>query len=216
MSRRLMLRNASGGGGILPPEYQQVEWIGSISGSYITLPDMNFTQNSVVKCLFRKTTAANSEEALFSAQGTKTCIEIGFLKGNKIFAYSANGTSSTITDSLIYNDWVDYTAVYQSTAPTKKATAIINGTTINGNDGSGVNATGSARCALFGIRSSPSIISTFCVAQLASLVLVLEGVLTLNLIPCYRKSDNIIGMYNTVSQTFFAGTGTFTKGADVN
>lgn len=40
----------------------------------------------------------------------------------------------------------------------------------------------------------------------------------LDLIPCYRKSDNEIGMYDLVSKTFFTnqGTGTFTKGADVN
>ena len=38
------------------------------------------------------------------------------------------------------------------------------------------------------------------------------------LIPCYRKSDGEIGMYDTVSRTFYtnAGTGSFTKGADVN
>lgn len=37
------------------------------------------------------------------------------------------------------------------------------------------------------------------------------------LVPCYRKSDGEIGMYDTVSKTFYtnAGTGTFLKGADV-
>ena len=36
-------------------------------------------------------------------------------------------------------------------------------------------------------------------------------------VPCYRKSDGEIGMYDTVSKTFFTnqGTGTFLKGADV-
>lgn len=36
-------------------------------------------------------------------------------------------------------------------------------------------------------------------------------------IPCYRKSDNVIGMYDIVREQFFtnAGTGTFLKGADV-
>lgn len=44
-----------------------------------------------------------------------------------------------------------------------------------------------------------------------------NDVLVFNGIPCYRKSDNVIGMYDTVSNTFFAnsGTGTFSKGADV-
>lgn len=39
-----------------------------------------------------------------------------------------------------------------------------------------------------------------------------------NFIPCYRKSDGEIGMYDTVSKTFYtnAGTGTFLKGEDVN
>ena len=37
------------------------------------------------------------------------------------------------------------------------------------------------------------------------------------LIPCYRKSDGVIGMYDTARNIFLtnAGTGTFTKGADV-
>ena len=39
-----------------------------------------------------------------------------------------------------------------------------------------------------------------------------------NFIPCYRKSDGEIGMYDTVSKTFYtnSGTGTFLKGDDVN
>lgn len=38
-----------------------------------------------------------------------------------------------------------------------------------------------------------------------------------NFVPCYRKSDNVIGLFDTVNQTFYtnAGTGTFTKGNDV-
>ena len=43
------------------------------------------------------------------------------------------------------------------------------------------------------------------------------GNIALDLIPCYRKSDNEIGMYDTVNQTFLTnqGTGTFVKGGDV-
>lgn len=39
-----------------------------------------------------------------------------------------------------------------------------------------------------------------------------------NFIPCYRKSDNVIGMYDLITQTFYenAGTGTFLKGNDIN
>ena len=36
-------------------------------------------------------------------------------------------------------------------------------------------------------------------------------------VPCYRKADSVVGLFDLVSNTFFtnAGTGTFTKGADV-
>lgn len=41
-----------------------------------------------------------------------------------------------------------------------------------------------------------------------------DSVLVRNFIPCYRKSDNVIGLYDTVEKQFYtnAGTGTFTKG----
>ena len=44
-----------------------------------------------------------------------------------------------------------------------------------------------------------------------------DSVLARNLIPCYRKSDGEIGMYDVVNNVFYTnqGTGTFTKGADI-
>lgn len=44
-----------------------------------------------------------------------------------------------------------------------------------------------------------------------------NGVAQVDLVPCYRKSDNEIGMYDLVSNTFLtnSGSGSFNKGADV-
>ncbi len=41
--------------------------------------------------------------------------------------------------------------------------------------------------------------------------------LVLKFIPCYRKADGVIGMFDVVSRNFFvnSGTGTFLKGEDV-
>ena len=38
-----------------------------------------------------------------------------------------------------------------------------------------------------------------------------------NLVPCYRKADDDIGFYDTVTETFYtnAGIGSFTKGSDL-
>lgn len=45
-----------------------------------------------------------------------------------------------------------------------------------------------------------------------------SGTLISKLIPCYRISDNVIGVYDTVSNTFLtnAGTGVFGKGANIS
>lgn len=44
-----------------------------------------------------------------------------------------------------------------------------------------------------------------------------NNVLIQNLIPCYRKSDNVIGMYDVIENIFFAnaGQGTFLKGNNI-
>lgn len=54
-------------------------------------------------------------------------------------------------------------------------------------------------------------------ARIYSLQIIENGSLVRDFVPCYRKADNEIGMFDLVSNTFFtnAGTGTFTKGADV-
>lgn len=44
-----------------------------------------------------------------------------------------------------------------------------------------------------------------------------NGTLVREFVPCYRKSDNVIGMWDKVNKQFYTngGTGTFTKGGDV-
>lgn len=45
----------------------------------------------------------------------------------------------------------------------------------------------------------------------------IDGTSIRNFVPCYRKSDGVIGLYDTVGAVFYTdiGTGSFTKGADV-
>lgn len=44
-----------------------------------------------------------------------------------------------------------------------------------------------------------------------------NGVLQKEFIPCYRKNDGVIGLYDLVNNAFYtnSGSGTFTKGSDV-
>lgn len=69
----------------------------------------------------------------------------------------------------------------------------------------------------YGINyGGPSTIAKLYGAKISKKV---NGVITLmrDLIPCYRKSDSTIGLYDLVNNQFYtnSGSGTFTKGPDV-
>lgn len=73
---------------------------------------------------------------------------------------------------------------------------------------------------LFGINSGGSLDSqqqSFIIKKFAIYNNYQDAQPSLYFIPCYRKSDNEIGMYDTVSKTFYtnSGTGTFLKGHNV-
>lgn len=60
--------------------------------------------------------------------------------------------------------------------------------------------------------------STYSSAKLYKAQIYSGDVVIRNFIPCYRKSDNVIGMYDTVEEKFYTnqGTGVFIKGPDVD
>lgn len=200
MSRRLMLRNASGGGGILPPEYQQVEWVGKTTGSaYLWLNNIVLKNGDVLKFVLKKTDSLTSEQAFFG-QANTGMPAIQNPSGSAFEAYIQNGTyrwwkynnigfSAAISSSALAEfDIVEYTL--SSYKDTEYATLF---------------AYRADRYLWFGKmfdvefrRSDNSVYAKY--------------------VPCYRKSDGEIGMYDIVSGAFFAnvGTGTFVKGADVN
>lgn len=69
---------------------------------------------------------------------------------------------------------------------------------------------------LFALNNSNSMIEPSRI-KLYSFRIYENDVLVREYVPCYRKQDEVIGLYDTVTKTFFtnAGSGTFIKGADV-
>ena len=72
-----------------------------------------------------------------------------------------------------------------------------------------------ARC---GENAYPTYANHFFTGRLYSYSLELNGTLVRNFVPCYRTLDNEIGLYDLVNDVFYAnaGSGSFSKGADVN
>lgn len=68
-------------------------------------------------------------------------------------------------------------------------------------------------------QNSPYVSANYGVAiKLYSCQLYNDGVKVRDFVPCYRKSDSVIGLYDLVNQTFYTnqGSGSFTKGTDIN
>ena len=65
-----------------------------------------------------------------------------------------------------------------------------------------------------GYTNTPDFFTT---AKVYNIKIKEDGVDDVNLIPCYRKSDTEIGMYDVINDIFYSneGTGTFLKGGDV-
>ena len=191
---------------LLPDEYQQVEYIESTGTQYIdtgVIPD-NETGISLTVAflnlssdLFRFGTRQDSGETRFIIGTNKTTPYFGFGKSKSV-------STVTITANKFYTFKMNYL--------NSKKSYIDNTEGPDLSDISSINFTYSL--VLFGRNSSGSITSS---AQKVKQLTITKGnSIIRNMIPCYRKSDNVIGMYDLVNNQFYTndGTGTFTKGSN--
>lgn len=201
--------------GPIPSAYQQVEWIEAAAnvGAYIDL-GFSYDTGAVIhlgqyilndntaypfgaaensgklRCMF-SSPYSNGVTVYFSDATTYQSIAIGYTKNtlNEIVATFKKG--SLRLQNLTLNRELTDTRItdYAMTAPLYLFAQNYNGSPRFGD---------TRRIAYFQYYDK-------------------NGTLICDLYPCYRKSDGVIGMYDTVSKTLFtnAGTGAFGKGADV-
>lgn len=194
--------------GGLPSAYQQVEWIEANTGPMI---DTNkyAKLTTKIECGMQRMDNGSSgypsffgclnPAILFSIQGTGTHAYITFgNSGEKVINDAA--MRGSIHDIVVDNT---HTAIDGVTKITYAATALVEDPSVHigvfgrYKGGDDPYAAIWARCSYFKIFEGDSLVC--------------------DLVPCYRKSDNEIGMYDLVQKAFRTnvGTGAFTKGADV-
>ena len=201
--------------GRIPSEYQEVEWVqaGSSIGAYINL-GFTFDTSATVKLgMYCIDTTPSYIFGLAESSGKYRCmISAPYGGGRTAYAYGFSGSSYTnITVELVdgYND-LEYTL--------KSGSMSLKNTT-NGKSYSATNTafTTTSNLLLFAQNYNGSVryggyrkISYFQYYDKTN-------TLICDLVPCYRKSDGVIGMYDIVRKTFLTnvGSGTFTKGANV-
>lgn len=112
-----------------------------------------------------------------------------------------NTTGRIVADGPIKGKRIDaYISVPQSYFS-------INGTTFNGVDGAWTDGTANTREIVMGYtyKSTSSTLGVH--TKWYSFKIYDNGALIRNYIPCYRKSDNAVGFYETVNKTFNQSTG---------
>lgn len=173
---------------LLPKEYQEVEYINLEEGSYTSLDVSSTTAQTVgVKLDFQMNKEYKSTSAyVFGCYNYDVALTAGVYRG--VF-YSSSG-NMTYNKSNITDRCI---------------------------------ATGSAlgrvqNLSLGGRYNSSGVVGVFSDAKIFSCIVTIDNIEVRSLVPCYRKSDNEVGMYDLVEDKFYTnqGTGTFTKGSDVN
>lgn len=196
----------------LPSEYQAVEYIGNTGTQYI-------------KTGYTPTPSYNTRidmQYMFTATQT----------GDKMLFGSRGGAGRITYEGEAFNgaQWYCGGGYYQfrnvlgnvGTALNTKYTFLINGNTmtINGRSASKnqTMTTGSAfELYIFAWNSNGKAEYINSGARIYQLKFTVNGIVEADFVPCYRKSDNVAGMYDLIGKRFLtnSGEGTFTVGADI-
>lgn len=193
------------GGGRLPPEYQEVEWIGSSGTQYI---NTNFTPQigDTFDLSFYRTRTTTNYETVFSAGTVSQLVLVLYRTVNlNYYRYFTSGGSAVTLTEIQTNE--------KTTVSIGSTGAITYNGKTNTTEVSKTKVAVNTTLRLFhqanDTRNFQGRIYKVTVKRNNADVCVL--------VPCYLISDSTIGMYDTISGVFYtnAGTGTFTKGADI-
>lgn len=197
----------------LPDEYQKVEYIESTGTQYIDTGVTLGTNDFTILFNFEQTKRTSGEQpitSIWTSDYNYWNLFIRSVSSDKIVldvytsAHHMLSTEVNLNEkydvSLIKNDNLWELKQKDSTITWTYSSSKINNTTLK----------------LFKRGDLSTGHSTH--IKMYSFKMTISNTRTLNLIPCYRKSDGEIGMYDTVSKQFFTnqGTDTFLKGADVD
>ena len=195
----------------LPSEYQKVKYLESTGTQYIdtgVVPDIN-TQ---VDYKIRFSQYSSPSSPLIGAR-------VGDTYSNRFFpiAYASYNTEFRtafgIKELIISN--IDFNIDYEGSFQPQNEVSIINGTSYSlaNNDFVKKDENNLYLFATSGYGSDLHLAN----GKIYYCKIYQNNILVRILVPCYRKSDNVAGLYDTVNNVFYTneGTGKFTVGNDI-
>lgn len=187
----------------LPIEYQEVEYIESTGTQYIdTEITLLNSENWKIQCDIMYSEYTESRQLNGS-------VSAGYYFGINTNGYYEMGTGSYISNVLASLDKFD-NIILSNNKENSVKTLNVNNVDIMTRTSSGNSSYNSYIFATSGNSKNYSKM------KLKKYILIIDDVTSLELIPCYKKSDNTIGLYDIVNNKFYInkGTGNFIKGND--
>lgn len=212
--------------GGIPDIYQKVDYIATDGNQHIDTgilasdhPDgINYTFDGNITDFLGQTSA----NYLFGAVGSG--VRAGNMFINPSLSYDQMGvycgaTSTTIARQDTPERGKDFAVTLFSTSTSNTVSATIDGKAFSKTADVSTADMPSANVYLFWCSGlSATSTSKKYYGKLYSFTMdAADGTALRNFVPCYRKADGVIGLYDTVGGSFYtnAGTGSFTKGADI-
>lgn len=214
--KQALLNYVQSGGGRLPSEYQEVEWIGSDGNQYINTDFIpNTDTKAEIRCSYNATSSGSHSMMGAISSGSTSYFGIPAQVGASIVFYY-NGFTYLGNNVLSANDII--TASLETTSTNATAYALNENTQWTNTLVKNGTLTLTKPLYLFCYNNNGNGVGEKSNGKIYYFKATKDGQQARDMIPCYRKADQVIGMYDTISQTFFtnSGSGTFTKGNDVN
>ena len=196
----------------LPEGYTELEYIENTGTQYI---DTGITDiiNSEFELVAQQTELLSGYPTLLGAMENNNLFKVAFAYGSSDQFYTQVGTGSgDFSLSGIPQDTNKHTFKLVTTASSQMFT--VDTTSVS----TSFTTVSSTDYSLFLFaRNRQGTVGNQTKQKVYSFKAKKNGILIADYIPAKRKSDNVIGMYDTVTQTFFtnAGTGDFIAGAPV-
>lgn len=190
----------------LPTEYQEVEYIQSSGTQYIDTGYKPTSNNLRVVCDFEYT-ADHSASSVF---GSESSGHYSIVPWGAPDFYVGSSTQ-LLTQTTALN--IKYALDVHANAGT--LTVSLNGKTNSASYSGSILTT--VNMGIF-CNIIAGVASQFCSMKLYAMYIYDNSNLVRDFVPCYRKSDNVAGLYDLVNNVFYtnAGSGVFAVGADSN
>lgn len=208
----------------LPAAYQQVEYIQSDGNGYFDTGVLASDYPDGIKYVFRgNVTSYQTTSAIYWFGALANGCRSGNVASGSVLLYVLIGGGGDYSDYITKpTAGQDFEFVFQGTPKAAHdIVASLNGTQLTKGNAAMKNSEQPATNIYFLTAKGTSAATTAnrkYYGKVYSFTMdSANGTPIRNFVPCYRKSDGVIGLYDTVTDAFFTniGTGNFTKGANV-